>query len=75
MYDYSSAVHGIIMLTLTGLEGHICPSLIKGMEGHICPSVVTSWWCHCDVISSIMNLVVPQKNCIVVRGTCALEVW
>ncbi len=30
-------------LTLTGLEGHICPSLVKGLEGHICPSVVTSW--------------------------------
>ncbi len=37
-------------LTLTGLEGHICPSLVKGLEGHICPSVVTSWWPHCDVI-------------------------
>ncbi len=38
------------VLTLTGLEGHICQSLVKGLEGHICPSVVTSWWRHCDVI-------------------------
>ncbi len=38
------------LLTLTRLEGHICPSLVKGLEGHICPSVVTSWWRHCDVI-------------------------
>ncbi len=38
------------ILTLTGLEGHICPSLVKGLEGHICPSVVTSLWRHCDVI-------------------------
>ncbi len=30
-------------LTFTGLEGHICPSLVKGLEGHICPSAVTSW--------------------------------
>ncbi len=37
-------------LTFTGLEGHICPSLVKGLEGHICPSVVTSWCHHCDVI-------------------------
>ncbi len=35
---------------LTGLEGHICPSLVKGLEGHICPCVVTSWWRHYDVI-------------------------
>ncbi len=39
-----------LILTLTGMEGHICPSLVKGLEGHICPSVVTSWWHHCDVI-------------------------
>ncbi len=37
-------------LTLTGLEGHICPSLVKGLEGYICPSVVTSLCRHCDVI-------------------------
>ncbi len=37
-------------LTLTGLEGHICPSMVKGQEGHICPYVVTSWWRHCEVI-------------------------
>ncbi len=30
-------------LTLTGLEGHLCPSLVKGLEGHICPTIVTSW--------------------------------
>ncbi len=24
------------LLTLTGLEGHICPSLVKGLKGHIC---------------------------------------
>ncbi len=29
-------------LTLTGLEGHICPSLVKRLEGHKSPSVVTS---------------------------------
>ncbi len=40
----------ITMLTLTGLEGHICTSLVKGLEGQICPSVATSWWRHCDVI-------------------------
>ncbi len=40
----------VLVLTLTGLEGHICPSLVKGLEGYICPSVVTSWWRHCDVI-------------------------
>ncbi len=39
-----------LSLTLTGLEGHICPSPVKGLEGHICRSVVTSWWRHCDVI-------------------------
>ncbi len=49
-------------LTLTELEGHICPSLVKGLEGHICPSVVISWWHHCDVIQSIMNLVVQKKK-------------
>ncbi len=37
-------------LSLTGLEGHIYPSLVKGLEGHICPCVVTSCWRHCDVI-------------------------
>ncbi len=37
-------------LTLTGLEGHICPSLVKGLEGHTCPTIVTSWWHHCDLI-------------------------
>ncbi len=41
-----------VCLTLTGLEGHICSSLVKGLEGHICPSVVTSWWRHCDIIQS-----------------------
>ncbi len=45
--DFVSSALG---LTLTGLEGHICPSLVMGLEGHICPSVVTSWWRHCDVI-------------------------
>ncbi len=25
----------LFYLTLTGLEGHICPSLVKGLEGHI----------------------------------------
>ncbi len=58
LYSYHIMVYP---LTLTGLEGHICPSLAKGLEGHICPSVVTSWWRHCDVIWNIMNLVV-QKN-------------
>ncbi len=38
----------LAILTLTGLEGHICPSLVKGLEGHICHSVVTSWWRHCE---------------------------
>ncbi len=42
--------HSSIALTITGLEGHICPSLVKGLEGHICLSVVTPWWRHCDVI-------------------------
>ncbi len=37
-------------LTLTGLQGHICPSLVKGLEGRICHCVVTSWWRNCDVI-------------------------
>ncbi len=37
-----------LILTLTGLEGHICPSLVNGLEGHICPSVVTSWLCHLE---------------------------
>ncbi len=35
----------------------------------IYPSVVTSWWRDCDVIQSIMNLMVPKKYYIVVRGT------
>ncbi len=48
-------------LTLTGLKVHICPSLVKGLEAHICPCVVTSWWRHCDVIESIVNLVVQNK--------------
>ncbi len=45
--DYPKADFSIILLlaslTFTGLEGHICSSLVKGLEGHICPSVVTSW--------------------------------
>ncbi len=40
---------------------YICPPLVKGLEGHICRSVVTSWRCHCDVIESIMNLVVAKN--------------
>ncbi len=44
-----TSTNGNVALTHTGLEGHICPSLVKGLEGHICPSVVTSWWRHCDV--------------------------
>ncbi len=48
---YSATIgHSVFYLTLSGLEGNICPSLVKGLEGHICPSVVTSWWHHCDVI-------------------------
>ncbi len=48
-------------LTLTGLEGHICPSLAKIWEGHICPTIVTSLWLYCDIIESVMHLVVQQK--------------
>ncbi len=33
---------------------------LTGLEGHICPSVVTSWWRHCDVIY-IMNLLVQKE--------------
>ncbi len=43
-------IMGYSLLTLTGLEGLISPSLVKGLKGHICPSVVTSSWHHCDVI-------------------------
>ncbi len=33
----------------------------KGHEGHIIyPTIVTSRWRHCDVIQSIMHLVVQQ---------------
>ncbi len=38
--DNSEIIGGGEALTLTGLEGHICPSLVKGLEGHICPCVV-----------------------------------
>ncbi len=50
MYIWLGEKQAPFALTLTGLEGHICPTLVKGLEGHICPSVVTSWWCNCDVI-------------------------
>ncbi len=50
MIDVMDGWGSCSILTLTGLEQHICLSLVKGLEGHICPSVVTPWWHHCDVI-------------------------
>ncbi len=43
----------------TFVEGMSHPD--KGPEGHICPTIVTSWWHHCDVIYSIMHLVVQKE--------------
>ncbi len=36
------------LLTLTGLEGHICPSLVKGRTymSLCCNIMVVSLWCH-----------------------------
>ncbi len=63
-------------LTLTGLEGHICPSLVKGLEGHVslcCNIMVTSLWCHLE--HPELSGAKKNNNYVVVRGTCALEVW
>ncbi len=34
---------------------------LTGLEGHTCPTIVTLWWHHCDIIYSVMNLVVQNK--------------
>ncbi len=40
----------------------------KGWQGHMYPTIVMSWWHHCDMILSVMHLVVQQKFLHCVRG-------
>ncbi len=48
--SWEESEHIVVVLTLTGLEGHNMSLPGKGLEGHICPTIVTSWWRHCAVI-------------------------
>ncbi len=70
-------VEGILYgsLTLTGLEGHICPSLVRDWKDIYVPLL----WCHGGIIATSFRVSWTwwcNKNCyIVVRETWALDGW
>ncbi len=53
-------LEGHMSLPGKGLEGHMSLPC-KGLEGYLCPTIVTLWWRHCDMIYSVMNLMVQNK--------------